>query len=194
MGKRRKYIIFMVIIVVFLFVDLLLLKINKYYYLKYNPIDFIYGIFIGYTIFLLNKCVLKLLTYPQKNIYIEKNHVFSKSPFLILLKLFPTKFGFMMIIIHIVSCVILEELIFRKYLLGFFVYTIKLNAIVALIIVAVLHALFHFDFRKIIPLTILGLVLTGLVVFTNNLFLATIVHFINNIIIIFRYKFKKAVV
>jgi membrane protease YdiL (CAAX protease family) len=96
-----------------------------------------------------------------------------------------------MIIIYIVSFVILEELIFRKYLLGFFVYTIKLNAIVALVIVSVLYALSHFNLRNIIPLIILGLVLTGVVVFTNNLFLAIIIHFINNIIIAFRYKFKK---
>jgi hypothetical protein len=70
--KKKIYILFIVNLVIFLFVDLSLLKSDKYYYLKYNPIDCISGIFIGYTIFLLNKCILKLLTYSKKSTDVKK--------------------------------------------------------------------------------------------------------------------------
>jgi CAAX amino terminal protease family. len=160
-----------------------------FYLVEYNITDIVLGLFSGFAVFIINTYISK----KENRIIIfdnSKPSTISKKPILAIMKVFPDKVGFFMIIIFIASIVIFEELIFRKYLLGYLILTLKFDAVWVITLVSLFFALSHFNIKKIIQLFLLGLTFSGLVVYTNNLLPAIIAHFFNNLIIAFYYKYN----
>ena len=188
--SRKRIFLAIIIIIILTFINTLLIRHNVFFLLEYNITDVALGLFSGFVVFIINTYISK-----KENRFIisgddSKLSTLSKKPTLALMQVFPNKIGFFMIIIFIALSVILEELIFRKYLLGFLMWTLKFDAVWAITLVSLFFALSHFNIKKNIQLFLLGLTFSGLVVYTKNLLPAIIAHFINNLIIAFHYKYN----
>jgi membrane protease YdiL (CAAX protease family) len=89
------------------------------------------------------------------------------------------KGGYVVLIIILIS--IIEELIFRSYLLNLSVS--HLNIYVSVIINALLFSFIHFSKFKFIQLTLMGVLFATVTLLTNNLLPSIIAHVANNSII-----------
>ncbi|HHU55168.1 MAG TPA: CPBP family intramembrane metalloprotease [Acholeplasmataceae bacterium] len=96
-----------------------------------------------------------------------------------------------MVIVVVILAPILEELMFRKILIGFLIETLHLHKVVAFSISAFVFAFVHVigDFQEIIfiiPYLALSIVITLSYAFSkNNIYVPIGVHFLNNLLAIF---------
>ena len=87
--------------------------------------------------------------------------------------------------------VILEEYLFRYLLFGY-LSSIWSSLILSVLISTTVFTLLHFHYKyKMIQIFIMGLILCGTYIMTDNLICPIISHFINNFTIIYLLKDKK---
>jgi sodium transport system permease protein len=82
------------------------------------------------------------------------------------------------LVLYALTPAICEELLFRGILLSSFKKKFPMKT--AVVLVAVLFALFHFSVFRIVPTIIIGIVLTFIVYKTKSIYLGMIGHFLNN--------------
>ena len=89
------------------------------------------------------------------------------------------------------ALVILEEYLFRYLLFGY-LSSIWSSLILSVLISTTVFTLLHFHYKyKMIQVFIMGLILCGTYIMTDNLICPIISHFINNFTIIYLLKDKK---
>ena len=84
---------------------------------------------------------------------------------------------------------ICEEMLFRGFI--FTSFTGKKNYKMAIIGSAILFGFMHIDFIRIIPTAILGVILAYAVYKTGSIFVAMLIHFINNGLVVLMMHYPK---
>jgi sodium transport system permease protein len=84
---------------------------------------------------------------------------------------------------------ICEEMLFRGFI--FTSFKNKKNVNMAIIGSAILFGFMHIDFIRIIPTTILGVILAYAVYKTGSIFVAMLIHFINNGLVVVMMHYPK---
>ena len=119
---------------------------------------------------LIRKTILKKRAINKKLVSIQLNKYFN---------------SFFVVLILILFAMI-EELIFRAYLLNKLLSV--LNSYESVVASALIFAFVHFSKTKIVQLTIMGILFAIITIYTNNLLPAIISHATNNVIIFTKYK------
>ncbi len=116
--------------------------------------------------------------FPQNMEVLENlNHALYKDDFLINL-----------FVIALMPA-ICEEMLFRGFI--FTSFKSKKNANMAIIGSAILFGFMHIDFIRIIPTAILGVILAYAVYKTGSIFVAMLIHFINNGLVVLMMHYPK---
>ncbi|QYE99791.1 ABC transporter permease subunit/CPBP intramembrane protease [Paraclostridium sordellii] len=127
---------------------------------------------------IVNQILLNI--FPQSNQFIEDlgNTLYTKNLFknILIMALIPA---------------ICEEALFRGFIFKSFIN--KNSSNVAIICSAILFGIIHIDFLRIIPTGILGLVLAYLVYKSGSIFIAIIIHFINNTVVILSIHYPNGI-
>jgi membrane protease YdiL (CAAX protease family) len=170
----------LIIILIALTIIAYLLMLYSQLKIVFNLKDFLLGICCS-LIYFVNYYVSKLLfKYSKRSNCNQKQPLISST----LRLYFPEK--------HVVSIIILlaiiEEYIFRSYLLSIILsYT---NIYISVMITSLLFSFYHFSKSKFIQLTIIGILFAFVTLWTNNLFPAVLGHIGNNLLILYKDKYK----
>ena len=137
----------------------------------------IIGLFSGIGIWIINVLISRLLSrytnwyrHFAKKMATNTQHRQSKAS-----RIYNT---FSLLTILILSLII-EELVFRGYLLSF--TNNNLNVVISLLINMVLFSAIHMNYR-FIQLSLMALVFSIITIYTDNILTSIIAHFINNML------------
>lgn len=135
----------------------------------------IVGIIMGCALPFFNMSVTKIIS------IICPKHLFTKSQIHKIKKEKNIIFSILTIILLAFS----EELLFRSYLLNFFISHLNINVWGSIVMEAIVFALLHFN-NRFVELFIMALTFSVSTIFMSNLFPAIVGHALNNLIIFIR--------
>lgn len=171
---------------------------NQYLILgQINLIDIIYLVF-GFTVLLLIGFLISINLYDNKSIELMKNHDVINSLI--------TRNNRIVLILFFPLTMIMEELIFRYYLLGILLIELKLETLASVLISSLIFSLYHIHFwfrfknlrimiTYIVYSFLLGL-LTAYILITFNIFISVFAHYIIVFAIyflLFKKKYKNEI-
>jgi len=189
---KEKYILISGLLII-LVVPIFLGVFNQFLLLsQIDLIDIIYLVF-GFAVLLLIGLLISIFVYDTKSLVLMKNHdvinsLITRNNRLVLILFFPLT-------------MIMEELIFRYYILGILLIELKLETLAAVLTSSLIFSIYHihfwFRFKNLrITLTymiysfLLGL-FTAYILINFNIFISIIAHYLIAYIIYFSLFEKK---
>jgi hypothetical protein len=143
--------------------------------------DLFIGLFTGISIFYFSVFISRIL----KRLSLTNNNSKTRSFIKESLTSGPYAFSVFFTIISIFIISITEEIIFRSIILFYFCK--YFNDLLAILFSSALFSIYHFN-NKYLQLYIMGIILSGLVLYTGNLASAITAHILNNMMVLFTHS------
>jgi len=190
MIKIRKYTI-LGILFIFLIIPIILGIFNNYIYARELNLAVIFVLVVGTTFFLVLNKLIEVYGYDEQSFDAIKNQDVINALI--------NKDNKSVIWIFLPMIIIIEELIFRYYMIGFLLNVVKLDVISAILISSLVFSLFHihiwfrFKNRRILLINLgdsflLGL-FNGYILLTLGLIPCILIHF--TLVLILYYNIYK---